>query len=300
MVASDQVTADSGLSDPRGALRFIDPAKVVAAAGLVRDGQIFSLSLPLDTSFRGGKRPPFRRTVLLHNSLRPLRDGRYVVINDDAAEFALQGSSQWDGLAHVGCIDPGSTAVFYGGRGLSEVGRDAVPKTLGIENNLARGIASRGVVLDMVAFLGHADLGYLPGTAVNAEMVTSFLEEVGTELAPGDIVLLYTGAQRQYAANGDAWPERVPGFDGSTVRLWRDARISALVSDNPAVEAAPVDWSIHIGVLRDLGVVLGELWFLDELVDACRADGRYECMVASAPLNIPGAFGSPCNAIALR
>lgn len=300
MVASDLVSADIGRQDPRGALRFIDPAKVVAAARLVRDGQVIPLSLPLSTSFRGGRRPPFHRTVLLHNSLRPLPDGRFVVINDDAAEFALQGSSQWDGLAHVGCIEPGSTAVFYGGRTLSEVGRDAVPKTLGIENNLAHGIATRGVVLDMVSFLGHTDLGYLPGTPVNAGMVTSYLDEVGIELAPGDIVLLYTGAQRQYAANGDSWPESVPGFDGSTVSLWRDARIAALVSDNPAVEAAPVDWSIHIGVLRDLGVVLGELWFLDELVEACRADGRYECMVASAPLNIPGAFGSPCNAIALR
>ena len=43
-----------------------------------------------------------------------------------------------------------------------------------------------------------------------------------------------------------------------------------------------------------------ELWDLDALAVDCAADGRYEFMLVSAPLYVPGGVGSPPNAYALK
>jgi kynurenine formamidase len=288
------------VTDPRGAIRFITPQKVLDALRVVRRGDVIGLSLPMNSDVRpDSDRPTFERTVRLHNSVRPLRDGRFAVINDDSVSFALQGSSQWDGLAHFGVIEPGSTGVFYGDRKLSEVGRSGAAKTLGIEN-LAGGIVTRAIVMDMVDFLGHREQGYVPGTRIQAQHVQDFLAAKSLTLTAGDAVLLYTGALRHFEANGQAWPKELSGLDVDTVPIWRDAQVCAIASDGPVVDAVPLDYSMHTIVLRELGILLGELWYLDELVDAVRADGVYECVLASAPLNIVGAFGSPCNAIAIR
>jgi hypothetical protein len=42
------------------------------------------------------------------------------------------------------------------------------------------------------------------------------------------------------------------------------------------------------------------LWALEELATACREDGVYEFLLVSVPLNLPYAFGSPANAVAIR
>jgi hypothetical protein len=49
-----------------------------------------------------------------------------------------------------------------------------------------------------------------------------------------------------------------------------------------------------------LGLPLGELWELGPLVAASRADGRWTCLLVSAPLNLAGGVASPANAVAIR
>jgi hypothetical protein len=280
------------------------------AGALVKTGVVISLTVPLDGQQPGETAPKRRegvgrgtlkRTVISRNAVRGLRDGRFVVINDDRVEFALQGSSQWDSLAHVGLIESGSTAVFYGGRDLREVGPEGEATSLGIEN-YAGGIVSRGVMFDMVDYFGNRDAEYVvDGTRIMDTHIEDYLKKHALTLDPGDIVLIYTGVQRLLEATGGAYPRKLAGLDGSTNRIWGDARIAAIACDNPTPEATPpLDWNIHIGALRNLGILLGELWSLEALAKACRADGRYECLLVSSPLNIPGAFGSPPNAVAIR
>jgi hypothetical protein len=45
---------------------------------------------------------------------------------------------------------------------------------------------------------------------------------------------------------------------------------------------------------------LGEMWWLQDLADDCAADGVWEFMAVSSPLNIPGGVGSPPNAVAIK
>jgi kynurenine formamidase len=283
----------------RGALSFVDAAKVLAAVATVRSGEVFSLNAPLDLpppAITG--RPSLRRSMRLHNHERPLSGGRHAVINDDNVELALQGSSHWDSFAHFGVREPGGDAVFFGGAGLGETSPEPRAKTLGIDA-FAGGIVTRGVVLDLVGTLQPPGTPYLPaGPTVSRDDVERCLEAEGVTLERGDAVLLFTGYEQRVA--DDAVGEHVPGIDGTTLPLWVEAEVAALAADNPAVEALPIDSAIHVGALRDAGILLGELWALEPLVRRCREDGRYECLLASAPLNIPGAFGSPANALAIR
>jgi kynurenine formamidase len=280
--------------------------KVVRAAGLVRKGQFFSLSHPLDWPPRppGGdprlKRPALRRESILHNSVFQLRDGRYAVTNDDVVHLSMQGSSHWDALTHFGVIEPGRDGVFYGGLGLDAVDEAEGAHSLGIEA-VAGGIVTRAVVLDMVGFLARAEAGFLEDeTRISGDQVRAFLDHHGLALEPGDAGLIYTGFYRRWLDNGGKIPPSIAGLDGSSMSVWRESGVAALACDNPTLDAVPMDHSIHVGALRELGMMLGEYWALDALVDACREDGVYECLLVSAPLNVRGAFGSPCNALAIR
>jgi hypothetical protein len=282
-------------------MRFVDSAKVLRSLSVVKNGEVISLDLPLAWRPGKGGRAPLKRTVHIHNAVRAMRDGRYTVINDDAVEFPLQGSSQWDGLAHFGLIEPGSRGVFYGGRPLNEVGRDQTASSLGIEN-ISGGVVTRGIFFDFVDFLGGREQGFAPQTVrISDVQIEAYLNAKNLTLEPGDAAFVYVGVQALLAANGGAYPRNMAGLDGSSMRIWKDAKVCAVITDNPTPEAVPpLDMSIHIGAIRDNGIFIGELWSLDKLADACRRDGRYEFLLASKPLDIPGAFGSPANAMAIR
>lgn len=298
VTGADAVAAGGVPDARRGAPARFDGANVLRGLAAARSGEIVSLNLQLDDPIAPFGRAPFERTMRLHNDVRPLGDGRYIVINDDEVSFALQGSSQWDAFAHFGAIIPGSPGVYTGGAEFSETFRTDSPATLGMQA-LGPGIVTRGVLLDFVAVAGGAE-GFVPGEVrLNADHVRAALSRQEVAIEPGDAVLIYTGYERRRASLGGAFPDVVAGLDGSTVPLWEQFDILALAADNSAVEATPADFSIHIGLLRDRGIPLGELWALEALATACRARGQWDFTLASVPLNIPTAFGSTANAIAI-
>ncbi len=297
---------DKPQADRRGAVAAITTDKVLRAVSLVRTGEVVALSHPLTWPPRppGGdprlKRPALKRTPLDHNSVRSLPGGRYGVSNDDVVELALQGSSHWDALAHFGVIDPDHRGVFFGNRDLTEVDDTGSAATLGIDA-VAGGVVTRAVFFDMVDEVGRADVGFLDDdTRITAEMLESFLRHHDLALEEGDAALVYTGFYRRWIDNNASIPPKIAGLDKSSMSLWRRTRVAAIASDNPTLDAVPMDSSIHIEGLREMGILLGEYWALDGLAASCRSDQRYECLLVSAPLNIPGAFGSPCNALAIR
>lgn len=282
----------------RGAPARFGAENVLRGLAAARTGRIVSLNAELADSHVPFGRAPFRRTMRLHNQVRPLQDGGYVVINDDEVSFALQGSSQWDSFAHFGHITPGDSGAYFGGVGLDETYPSMTTETLGIQA-LGPGIVCRAVLLDVVGTVGP-DTGFLGGDVmIDRALVEETLQRQDVSVEPGDAVLLYTGFERHRASLGGAFPARTAGLIGDTVELWRELDILALASDNPAVERTPADYSVHIGVLRDMGVPMGELWALGALADICREEERYDFCLASVPLAIHGAFGSTANAVAI-
>jgi hypothetical protein len=57
---------------------------------------------------------------------------------------------------------------------------------------------------------------------------------------------------------------------------------------------------LHMISLRNTGLLLGEIFFLDALARDCAEDGRYEFLFTAPPLPITGAVGSPINPLAIK
>jgi hypothetical protein len=88
--------------------------------------------------------------------------------------------------------------------------------------------------------------------------------------------------------------------------LW-DLHVAAVAADNPALEVWPLtgpertpDVFVHTSLLPLLGLPIGELWDLEALAEDCASDGRHDCFLVSAPLNVDGGVASPPNAVAVR
>jgi kynurenine formamidase len=293
--------APSGDRSPfAGRLNLLDGAVVKAATELVRSGEVISLNLELAQPWLKFRPQPVR-SPRYHNQLRPLEGHRerFYVVNDDDLSFALQGSSHLDAFAHFGLIDAESDSVYYGGIGLEETYPEPVAPRLGI-HAFQPGIVTRGVLLDLVAHLGFNETGHLPlDRHVTAAEVTGLLDSLGLALKPGDAVLCFTGFQAMLRAHDGKFPDRCAGMDATTVELWVEAGTALIAADNLGIEPFPTDYSTHIGAARNHGIVMGQLWALEHLAQRCHEEARYEFLLTSVPLNLPGAFGSPANAVAV-
>ncbi len=288
-----------GRDDELGTVKLLTPERVRQAAGLVRDGRVYNVVVPvnaIDPPLYG--REPLKHTVFAIN--RNSWDDRL-------DNFYLQSSSQWDGLRHVKAREFG----FWGGRtNDEELQPGAGP--LGVEHWVEHGFVGRGVLLDLGRRLEAAG-GYDPFTErhVTADELDAAAREQGVEVREGDIVCVRFGWMTRYRsldADGRKEASTAREFvglrpDEDMARWIWNHHIAALACDNPAVEASPGDpkiGSLHRRVLPLLGLALGELFDFDRLADACAEDGRYEFLFVAVPLYVPGGVGSPGNAIAIR
>ena len=178
-----------------GRLQSITSDRVKTASQLVLLGEAISLNLELSLPPFAG-RPPLRRTVRLHNQIRPLSDDprRYCVVNDDVIELALQGSTQLDAFAHFGLIEGASDEVYFGGHGLEETYPQVSAGALGI-HAFQPGIVTRGVLLDFVRLFDCAEGFVPPNRLISRQDVDDCLQEAHLKLGSGDAVLCFTGFQ---------------------------------------------------------------------------------------------------------
>jgi len=293
-----------GLQDSLGLLNLLTPERIAGAAGLIRTGELFALNAPVDVPAP----PLFNRRPVAHQLL-PLPAG----YDDRLDMFYPQASSQWDALAHVAYQMPDK---FYNGATKADI---ESKRRNTIDHWARRGIAGRAVLLDIEFVLGRAGVGFNPASAraVTVEELESARRAAAVEFRTGDILLLHTGYLAWHRAQpadtrqrlADADPIEAVGLECSekmAAYLW-DAHCVAVASDNPALEvwppravdAGPLDF-LHRILIGQFGMALGELWWLEDLVRACQADGRFEMFFASAPLHVPGGVGSPANALAIK
>jgi kynurenine formamidase len=169
-----------------------------------------------------------------------------------------------------------------------------------------KGIAGRAVLIDVAASLGHE---HLPAaTTIEPEHLDVALERQGVDTEPGDVVLIRTGWWRQLPRIGrDLWRAGCPGLSWRCGRWLHDRSIAAVAADNLAVEIVEfgvggpeVVMPLHLLCLRDMGMMLGELWYLEDLAADCALDGVYSFHLVAAPLRVTGAVGSPVNPIAIK
>jgi kynurenine formamidase len=219
--------------------------------------------------------------------------------NDDYIIMALQASTQWDALAHVyydGLLYNGFPAGAVTSRGASRNAIDQVA-TRG-------GVTGRGVLLDVARFRGLDSLP--PSTAVLPEELDATARAQGVQIKRGDIVLIRTGWWPRFAEirDGTRWLMGSPGLSWRCVQWLSDNEIAAVAADNQSVEVMPPEDGVfllfHMLAIRDLGMMLGEIWDLESLAADCAHDGVYDFFLSAAPLEVTGAVGSPVNPIAIK
>ncbi len=294
-----------GASDSVGLLNLQTPARVADAARLVHTGQVFSLNAPLDAL----DPPLFMRGALRH-TVTAMGESAF---DDKLDNYYPQASSQWDSLGHVGY----DADQFYNGATVAEI-QSKSRNT--IEHWARRGIAGRAVLLDIDAAFGGAGVGFDPATprAVTVDDLEQARRAAGIEWQDGDVMLLHTGFLAWYGRQDEAVKARLAelrelaavGLDQSEdmARYLWDSHLSAVVADNPSLEVWPPDLSpeqmpfgfLHRMLIGQFGLALGELWWLDDLAGACRADGRFEVFLTAAPNNVAGGIGSSANALAIK
>lgn len=287
-----------GQDDQLGCLNLLTAERTAAAASLVRDGRVFSLNAPiLDWP---DPNPPSSPRGAPEHEVFELVPG--VVLDDRLDGFYLQASTQWDGFLHV--RDP-ANGEFYNGQ---------VETTVGVDAWAERGIAGRGVLLDIARWAqGNGETwDWQARRAVSAGDLEACAKDQGVDIIEGTILLIRLGWESGYRnldrAGRVAYSEsaqHAPGLEASpnlAARLW-DWGIAAVAGDTIALEAKPYqdpfDQILHTLLLPRLGLPMGELWLLDELATACAAGRRYEFFLTSAPLHVRGGVGTPANALAL-
>ena len=291
-----------GKDDQIGLFNLQTPERIAEAARLIERGAMFPLNWELEMP-----NPPLYGRGALRQSII-----RNPVGHDDVLDnFWPQASSQWDSLVHVGHPEHG----FYNGITAAEV-TGAAGTRGGIEHWARRGIAGRGVLLDIARSFERQGrpLDCYSSTRFTPADLEACRKEQDVEIRTGDVLLIRTGwpawyreldlVTRRALANRDTL--RAPGLAAGEEMaryLW-DLHIVAACSDVPALEAWPptaeTGGFLHHYLIGLFGMAIGELWDLEGLAKDCAEDGRYEVFFTSAPLNKLGGIGSPPNAIAFK
>ncbi len=302
-----------GPDDELGTLNYLTPDVVRDALGSAAGGRTFPLNLPADLpTGRSGGRPELQKCAHLRDVAM---DG--VVVNDDHVVLATQGSSQWDALIHFGVEEEGVDGVFYNGVGRDAVDEHGYAHRNGIDAVAQRGIVGRGVLLDVARMVTRDPTGRLPDDhVISVEETEACIAAEGVTVRPGDIVCFRTGWADAYLVADDVGRRRMtgdpadptslccPGISADHASLAHEQQWAAVTADNVAVEAIPFQpdnrRSAHARMLRDLGLLFGELFVFGPLAADCATYNTWDFLFVAVPLWVPGGMGSPANAIAIR
>src|SRR5689334_17997047 len=293
-----------GDDDQRGTFNHLTPERIVAAAALIRTGKRFSLALPIGQPTPGGYRAEplhFYGMAAGDSVLGGGRGGAAFPTSDDYVVMALQASTQIDGFGHVG-----GDGTLYNGFWAGLVTASNGARRLGI-HRLANGIVGRAVLLDVARHLGVDHLE--PGFPIGPDELDGAAAAQDVSVGPGDIVLVHTGhiAWKIGLALTDplARSRHEPGISIRAIPWLHDHDVAMIATDTAACQVVPPEggdefltW--HVAALRDLGLLVGELFDLDELAEDCAADRAYTGLFVAAPMPIVGASGSPLNPIFMK
>ena len=294
-----------GPDDERGTLNYITPEAIVEAARLVRRGAVFSLAIPFDA--KGPQIDQPRRFNPIHRMMitgpdcttGAIRFPGGIGFSDDMVIMPLQCATQWDALSH--CFEDGR---MYNGYDANEVSSRGAKRN-GIDK-VASGVAARGVLLDMPRAKGVKWLE--PGYAISADDLDAAVAAQRVTIRSGDALLVRTGHMTLCKdrggwgsyAGGDA-----PGLSFHTADWIHQHQIAAVASDTWGMEVRPNEIAdsfqpLHQVCIPNMGLTIGEIFFLDDLADDCARDQVYEFFFVAPPLPITGAVGSPVNPLAIK
>jgi len=287
-----------GADVEKGTLNYITPDKITAAAALVKSGRTVSMSIPIDKiAGPDNANPAIHYMAMTHDVETDSANLGYAT---DFLGMQFHGDchTHLDALCHISY-----KGLLYNGIPASKVdttGAGCLDVTA-----YAQGIVGRGVLIDVPYYRGVKWLE--PGEAVTADEIEAIEKAENVRLGEGDILVFRTGQYRRRQEKGpwnvDTGGEGRAGIDPYCLLLLHERKVAAFLPEGDG-EVMPgyvegLSSPIHALQIPAMGMFCSDSLQLDELAAVCTEEGRFEFMVAIAPLRLPRGTGCPFNPIAI-
>ena len=284
-----------GSEDRRGAMNYLTPTQVLAAAGEVRLGRTVTLAAPIETGLTADQPEP-----AIHNMTGlpgDQADPEGLTFAQDRLGINVHGNadSHIDALCHI----------MYRKSLYNDVSADAVTsdgaEELSIEETRDR-IAGRGVLLDIPRLHGVPWLE--PGELVTAEDLARAADAQQVSVSAGDLLFVRVGHRRRRTELGpwDTAHKRA-GLHPAALEFVAEHQVAVLGSDSNSdgspSAAEGVEFPAHVLAINALGVHLLDYLQFEELVPLCETARRWSFFCVIAPLRLSRGTGSPVNPIAI-
>lgn len=227
-----------GAEDELGSLNEVTPAKVIAAARLVRTGAVYDLGRTLDANVPRFEGRFWHQTLVtsahLINARRPGSEGGGWGRNrlnwiTELISGTFQIGTQLDGLNHLQIGDR-----FYNGHRACDIVEEWGTSKLGIDR--VPPVVTRGILLDMVRRRGRL-LGR--GELITLDDVHAALHDGDVTVERGDVVLFHTGWGALWESDPAQFTSGQPGI-GMAVAQWLvEQRVAMTGADTWSFGAVP-------------------------------------------------------------
>jgi kynurenine formamidase len=282
-----------GADDTKGAMNNLSPEATVAAAKLVKTGQVYALGVVTgpDTPAWAGRN--FAVAVL------PIDDGGGSPIgetkatgHDDILMTSVGIGTQLDGFAHMGIDRRHYNGVhardFYKADGVTKFGTEAILPT-----------ATRGVLLDMTKLYKVDQLK--PGTAFNRAEIDAAAKAAGVKIRKGDVVLFHTGWLAMAKTDPKRFITEQPGLGKEGAEYLASLGVVMIGADSAALEAIPFEnpaqpFVVHLTLLTKHGVHVLENINTADLAK----DGATEFLFVLGQPRFQGTVQAVVNPVAVR
>jgi kynurenine formamidase len=283
-----------GPADRRGALNYITPTTMLAAAGEVKMGRSVSMAAPIEYTVTADNPEPAHHKMTQTGDSAP-SNGLSFAMDQIGMNIHGNADTHIDALSHV----------IYDGRLYNNRPADIVGSTGAAELSIsaaADGIVGRGVLLDVPRARGVPWLE--PGDHVTANDLDATERDQQVQVGEGDLVFIRVGHRLRRFQLGpwDAADARA-GLHPSVMEYLGGRRIALLGSDGnndtaPSVVSG-VDFPVHVLAIAALGVHLIDYLDFTAVAPICAEFRRWSFLCVIAPLRLALATGSPVNPIAI-
>src|SRR5689334_5460987 len=277
-----------GPNDELGTLNYITPARRIAAAKLVKTGDVVSVARDLTTRASKTNAEPVVHKMAAIDPNGP--------VATDSFSIAPHGMvvTHMDALCHFSWKDQ-----YYNGRKRSDT-LTANGAKWGSIYAQRHGIFTRGVLLDVAAARGVR--WYNSDEYVTVADFEAAEKRQRVRVGTGDAIFVRTGMERMEAEQGeqDIYPRA--GLHAECAEWMHTRQVSVYGGD--CIEKLPYPSesftsAVHMIVLASMGLPILDWPALTELAATCERLKRWDYLLTTAPLRLPGGTASPINPLAL-
>jgi kynurenine formamidase len=272
-----------GANDELGTLNHITPAKRIAAAQLVKTGEIVSAGRDVSQTQSKVDPSPVQHMVMYN--------GGGVSIGDWFS-MAPHGMTitHMDALCHFSLDDK----LYNGRKRTGTVSAEGAQwGSIYAQKN---GLFTRGVLLDVAAARGIP--WYEPNEYVTVADFEAAEKRQNVRVGTGDAVFVRTGMERMEKERGlqDIYPRA--GLHAECVE-WLYKR-EAAVYGGDCIEKLPYPSerftsAMHMIMLVSMGMPILDWPALTDLAATCERLKRWDFLLTTAPMRLPGGTSSPIN-----